>query len=515
MSWLLHRLIPVPAAEVEAYHQGYLLVAACFLTGLFSVTYAVMDAFAGYWVGTALMAGVGTAFFVLPPLLRRTGSVRLVAHLFLLTGTVTVVVNAQFAGGVEVLPWLAVVPVAGVLLTGRRAGMVWTALAVGLAALFVALEAGGYQYRVSASPAQNPIWVASVRMGLPLIVFLLARIFHQERERALARLNARNDALESALDDLEQTQAQLVQAEKLASLGQLTAGIAHEIKNPLNFILNFSALSVDRVDDLATALQASDNDAAREVLADLRANARRVHEHGARADGIVQAMLAHARQDPGPRERLDLNVLVAERVALAFPPARGEGTPDVVVEARYDGAVGMIEGAREGLGRALQNLLENARHAALSAPSPPEAPVTPRVWVKTTRRDGGVEVRVRDNGSGIPVSLQARIFEPFFTTKPPGEGTGLGLSLAHDIVCHRHGGTLGVESAVGRGAVFVVTMPDAEGSARREGAGSAGAQTEGGRGDAEASGPPQDRTVKERRSSERAWGGAGAMRHDR
>lgn len=462
MSSLFERLIPPgPGDDVEAFHQGTLFVVASVLTGLFAAGYAGLHAYVGFSVGAATLAVVTVAFFALPPLFRRTGSVAVVAHLFLLVGTAAIVIATYFSGGREIRPWLVAVPLVAVLLAGKRQGSLWAVAAVVLTALFTGLEQSDYPFPVSLDPGRRPVWEMLVRVGLPLLIFVLALVFQHEKERAFRKLHARNAALEVALRELETTQTQLVQVEKLASLGELTAGIAHELKNPLNFVMNFSALNAERADDLDAVLRTGDGDAAYAILTDIRENARRVHEHGARADGIVRVMTSHARQDRSPRERIELNRLVAEHVALAFPPGRGDGAPEVVVEARYDDAAGGVDVAREEIGRVLLNLLDNARYAACTAPSPPEAPVRPRVWVETARVNGHAEIRVRDNGTGIPPALHARIFEPFFTTKPAGEGTGLGLSLAHDIVRQRHGGTLSVESAVGEGATFVVTLPSA------------------------------------------------------
>ncbi len=459
---LIDRLIPpVSPGDVEAAHRGYLFVLACFLTGLFSSGYAVLDALVGFPIGAATMGAVAVGFFVLPPLFRRTGSVGLVTHLFLVVGSAAVLLSVYYSGEFGILHWLAVVPVVAVLLVGLRAGALWTAGAVVLAAVFEGFGLYAPGHADGLHPVWRPYWEVSLVAGLPPIVFLLTRVFEKEKRRAFQALQARNRALEAALAELGETQARLVQQEKLAGLGQLTAGIAHEIKNPLNFITGFAALNLELSDELRAALADGDTEAAGAVLADLRANAQRIHEHGARADAIVRAMMAHARKESSPRERVDVNALVTEHVALAFP-AMSDGACGVRVETVLDPRAGAVEAAREEIGRVLQNLLANARYAACTAPSPPEAPVAPRVWVETARVDGHVEIRVRDNGVGIPPALQARIFEPFFTTRPTSEGTGLGLSLSHDIVARRHGGTLSVRSDVGEGATFVVALPGAD-----------------------------------------------------
>ena len=463
MHGFLNRLVPFSPGEDDAYHRGYILVAACFLTGLFSVGYALLDAVVGYWVGTVVMGIVAVLFFVLPPVFRHTGSVGLIANLFLLVGTGTVLLNVHFSGGSEILPWLAVVPIAGVLLTGRRAGALWTALAMVLATLYVVLEAKGIHNPAGATMESNPVWVGLIRVGLPLIVYLLARVFQDERVRALGMLQARHAALELAMRDLKEAQTQLVRHEKLVSLGQVAAGIAHEIKNPLNFVTNFSSLTIELAGELRHALRTGDHLAAGELIDEVEANAGRIHAHGERADAIVRSMLAHARTERGAREPTDLNAIVAAQVAaVACKRSLRPLDARVTIETRYAPDAGTVDVAPEEIERALHNLLDNAVYAARS--SPPEPGEAPRVRVETAREGSLSVVRIRDNGPGIPADLHDRVFEPFFTTKPRGEGIGLGLSLSYEIVHARHGGTLSVEAGGARGATFVMALPTASGA---------------------------------------------------
>ncbi|MEM7789655.1 MAG: ATP-binding protein [Bacteroidota bacterium] len=268
-----------------------------------------------------------------------------------------------------------------------------------------------------------------------------------------ARVERRTAELEASLAELRATQARLVQQEKMASLGQLTAGIAHEIKNPLNFVTNFADLSTELVDDLATE---ADPDERAALLADLRQNAEKIAEHGRRADAIVRGMMAHARTAGGDLETVDLDALVAEYAALAYHGMRARH-PEAVVAFEQDlGGVGAVEAIPGDLGRVVINLLDNAFDAVRNHSG--------RVVVSTCRANGRAEIRVEDDGPGIPEADRERIFEPFFTTKPTGEGTGLGLSLAYDIVAQGHGGTLTVESPASEadaasGTAFVVSLP--------------------------------------------------------
>ena len=292
------------------------------------------------------------------------------------------------------------------------------------------------------------------------------------QETALARmrteeLGAANAELSGALAELRAAQSRLVQAEKLASLGRLSAGLAHEIQNPLNFVANFADLNAELAGDLLTVLHQSraggvapDLD---EVEADLKAivdNARRVRDHARRADNIVRGLMGHVRDVGGERRPTDLHELMEQAVSTTL--ARS----DVQLERAYASALAPVDVVPASLQRVFVNLLDNARWAAERHAEATGLP--PTVRLETASVDGGVEIRVVDNGIGIPAADCTRVFEPFFTTKPPGSGTGLGLSLAYDIVTDGHGGTLAAYSRQGKGATFVVTLPH-DGQSRPDG----------------------------------------------
>ncbi|MFB3131272.1 MAG: ATP-binding protein [Rhodothermales bacterium] len=281
-------------------------------------------------------------------------------------------------------------------------------------------------------------------------------------------LRTKNQDLEQALHRLKDTQQQLILKEKMASLGQLTAGIAHEIKNPLNFVNNFAQLSVELADELADELESNKEQTVasvlgevEELLGDLRLNAQKIRDHGQRADSIVQGMLEHSRGHAGERRPLAINGLVDEYVNLAYHGMRARQADfNATLERDYDEAVGTIELAPQEMGRVLLNLLNNAFYAVYERRLAGDGTFEPSVRVSTRALGNTVEIRVEDNGGGIPEAIRDRIFEPFFTTKPTGSGnTGLGLSLSYEIVTQGHGGTLSVESEEGQGATFVVTLP--------------------------------------------------------
>ncbi|GAB5533937.1 MAG: sensor histidine kinase [Rubricoccaceae bacterium] len=284
-------------------------------------------------------------------------------------------------------------------------------------------------------------------------------------EEANAKLAAANERLETSLADLQSTQDQLVQAEKLASLGQLTAGIAHEIKNPLNFVNNFADLSVELAEELEEELREHPDQPVAErldellpLLADLKENARRIHEHGHRADRIVRAMLLHSRGGSDEKARVRLNAFVEEYANLAYHGAKAndaEFQVELVRDLHED--TGEADVVPQEMGRVLINLLTNAFYAVQKRAGEPD--YTPTVTVRTRSLGDQVTIEIEDNGTGISEEVRRRIFEPFFTTKPTGEGTGLGLSLAHDIIAGVHSGELEVASELGTGTTFRITIP--------------------------------------------------------
>ncbi|HME23042.1 MAG TPA: GAF domain-containing protein [Acetobacteraceae bacterium] len=289
-----------------------------------------------------------------------------------------------------------------------------------------------------------------------------------ERKRSEVEIRAARDAAESAYRDLKAAQANLIQAEKMASLGQLTAGIAHEIKNPLNFVNNFAILSVELLGELketaAPALAALD-DAKRaevdEVVGILTSNLEKITEHGRRADGIVRSMLEHSRGGSGERRRVDLNTLVEEALNLAYHGARAQDQSfNITLQREFGAGIAPIELVPQDVTRVLLNLFSNGFYAATRrARSETASDYEPTLKVTTRELGDAVEIRVRDNGIGIPAEVRDKLFQPFFTTKPTGEGTGLGLSISYDIVTQQHGGTITVESEPGAYTEFTITIP--------------------------------------------------------
>ena len=282
------------------------------------------------------------------------------------------------------------------------------------------------------------------------------------QETLEAKVTDRTRELSQSLEELRNAQDRLLQTEKLASLGQLTAGIAHEIKNPLNFVNNFAELSVDLLAELRAAMEQAGLDPAlraelEELCAMLSDNLAKVTAHGKRADSIVRNMLAHSREGGGERRRVDVNALLEETLGLAWHGARAEHPGfNVTIEKRLDANVGELDLFPQEFARVLLNLFGNAFHAVQQKHTPG---FQAHVLVATHATPASVAVTIRDNGTGIPEAVRSHIFEPFFTTKPPGQGTGLGLSLSHDIVVQQHGGQIAVATEPGAWTEFTITLP--------------------------------------------------------
>ncbi|MVT49629.1 HAMP domain-containing protein [Bradyrhizobium yuanmingense] len=286
-----------------------------------------------------------------------------------------------------------------------------------------------------------------------------------ENTRLLKQLRERTTELSQSLDNLRTAQDRLIQTEKLASLGQLTAGIAHEIKNPLNFVNNFSAVSTELIDELneilqSAALDGKTKEEVDELTGMLRANLDKVVQHGKRADSIVRNMLLHSRQGSGEHRAVDINAVVEESLNLAYHGARAERPAfNVTLQRDFDPAAGMIDVYPQEITRVLLNLISNGFYAATKRKESEGDAFEPTLRAATKNLGDRVEIRIRDNGTGIPAEVKEKMFNPFFTTKPAGEGTGLGLSMSHDIVVKQHGGTIDVDTTQGVFTEFIITLP--------------------------------------------------------
>jgi len=290
--------------------------------------------------------------------------------------------------------------------------------------------------------------------GLGILLLIASILYRNNRQKQKA-----NKILEATLTNLRATQSQLIQSEKMASLGELTAGIAHEIQNPLNFVNNFSEINTELVDELQQELKAGKTEEAISISNDIKENEEKINHHGKRADAIVKGMLQHSRSSSGVKEPTDINVLADEYLRLAYHGLRAKDKSfNATTKTDFDETIGNINILPQDIGRVILNLITNAFYTVSEKSKQAGDGYEPTVSVSTKRSNDKAEIRVQDNGNGIPQKLLDKIFQPFFTTKPTGQGTGLGLSLSYDIV-KAHGGELKVETKEGEGTAFVILLP--------------------------------------------------------
>ena len=346
------------------------------------------------------------------------------------------------------------------------------------------LPPGKYTFKVAAK-GYNNIWSEPAEFSftiLPpwwktnwayLLYFLLisgliygfvqyrSRWLKRENRLLEERVNHRTAQLKKTIEELETTQSQLIQSEKMASLGELTAGIAHEIQNPMNFINNFSEVSHELLDEMMEEIDKGDMEEAREISNDIKQNLEKISHHGHRASSIVRGMLEHSRNSSGQKEEIAINVLADEYLRLAYHGLRAKDKSfNAKFETDFDESIGKIEIIPQDMGRVMLNLINNAFYAVTDrADKEKDESYQPTVKVTTKKLKDQVRITVEDNGSGIPQEIKDKIFQPFFTTKPSGKGTGLGLSLTYDIITQGHGGALELDSEVGKGTVFTIFLP--------------------------------------------------------
>ena len=283
-----------------------------------------------------------------------------------------------------------------------------------------------------------------------IIAFILLRTNRQKQKT--------NKVLENTLSNLRSTQAQLIQSEKMASLGELTAGIAHEIQNPLNFVNNFSEVNDELLKELNAEADKGNLEEVKAIAKDVTFNSEKINHHGKRADAIVKGMLQHSRLSTGQKEPTDINALTDEYLRLAYHGLRAKDKSfNAITKTDFDNSVGKINIVPQEIGRVILNLINNAFYAVDEKKKQVGDGYEPTVSVSTKKNNGRIEIKVSDNGNGIPQKVLDKIFQPFFTTKPTGQGTGLGLSLSYDIV-KAHGGELKVETKEGKGSVFIIFL---------------------------------------------------------
>ncbi len=294
-----------------------------------------------------------------------------------------------------------------------------------------------------------------------------SRTLEQKVDERTLELKQKHDELDAAFQNLKAAQVQLVQSEKMASLGQLTAGIAHEIKNPLNFVNNFSELSVEltqemleELDKLSDRLDEKDMEYFTGIITDLQGNVKKINDHGKRADSIIRGMLLHSRGKSGDRQPTDLNTMLAEYVNLGYHGMRAtDNSFNIKIESSYDLEAGLIDVVPQEISRVFLNMINNAFYSTAQKKKELTDSYFPLLNVSTKNLGDTLEIRIRDNGKGMPASVAEKVFNPFFTTKPAGSGTGLGLSISYDIVVQQHRGQIVVDTMEGEFAEFIITLP--------------------------------------------------------
>ena len=320
------------------------------------------------------------------------------------------------------------------------------------------------------------------RNKLTVYVFITALLFfliiaaiqwrnNKHRKKANILLQEQKDKAENTLTELKATQSQLIQSEKMASLGELTAGIAHEIQNPLNFVNNFSEINTELIEEMKTEMRAGNNEEAIAIADDIKANEEKINHHGKRADAIVKGMLQHSGSGSGVKEPTDINKLTDEYLRLSYHGLRAKDKSfNATIKTDFDNSIGNINIIPQDIGRVILNLLTNAFYAVqqkqkevasteMTSFEKMSSLYEPTVTVTTKKENEKIVISVTDNGKGIPQKTVDKIFQPFFTTKPTGQGTGLGLSMSYDIVTKGHGGEIKVETEENNGSVFTITLP--------------------------------------------------------
>ncbi|KAF0132055.1 MAG: integral membrane sensor signal transduction histidine kinase [Bacteroidetes bacterium] len=378
------------------------------------------------------------------------------AHLFLSQHAVSFLIQAYFQGGLMAPAPAAffLLPAVAMLILGKKPAVWWVIISVMMTTIFLIYESAIGPLQIGYDQEKQRMFFFSSLVGTNVTIFFILLVYENSKNRALESVQKKNA-------DLIATQSQLIQSEKMASLGELTAGIAHEIQNPLNFVNNFSEVNMELISELKEELDAGNLEDIKAIANDIAINEEKILHHGKRADAIVKGMLQHSRTNNGQKELTDINVLCDEYLRLAFHGIRAKDNSfNADFKTEFDAFLPEINTIPQDIGRVLLNLINNAFYAvAEKKRSMAELDnYEPTVTISTKNLIESIEISVKDNGNGIPEEIMNKIFQPFFTTKPTGQGTGLGLSLAYDIV-KAHGGELIVETEQGKGSVFIIQIP--------------------------------------------------------
>lgn len=432
-----------------------MLVSFNLLTALFSLFYVLVSAYIGFLPGIYIMLLNFSIYWVNLFFIKQGLSFRAAANIYLFNSLFIAIYGCTwFSGGLysPVIPWFVLVPVTSLLLLGAgKNTFIWLAFASACVLSFLlVIQVFNIHLAKNYMDEWTNFFFYCCFGGLVLILFIITMVFENIKNKALVETSAKNKELQQAVLKLKTAHEQLVQQEKLASLGQITAGIAHEIKNPLNFVTNFSELSMELLQELQ---EETDEAIKEQIFTDLISNLNKIKHHGNKADFTVKSMLQHSRMASSEMEVTDLNKICHEYMNLAFHGIRVSYRDfNSTISKQLDPNLPVIHCIPQDLSRVILNLLNNAMYAVKDKHS--DAAVSIRTYFDAKQ----VYIEVKDNGMGMNEETQRKLFEPFYTTKPTGQGTGLGLSISFDIV-KTHGGTIEVSSALDEGSVFTVALP--------------------------------------------------------
>ena len=445
----------------EKYRSARILAIVLLVTTVFNLLGVFSSMAIDYTYSGYILFVSGILTLILAFAFRYGLSFILTTYTFLIVGFVQIFLQAWWGGGLESPSTAALflIPAIAMLLVERKFAAVWLVISI-VAVFFLYYYEKTYgQLPELYDVSKRANYLLNGIVGMMVCIFTIILTITREK-------NLYHDILVNINEELKISQNRLILSEKLASLGELTAGIAHEIQNPLNFVTNFSELSIDLMKDINEEVgkETIDKDYLNELIVDLTANQEKINQHGKRASSIVKGMLEHSRSGTGAKQMTNINGIIKEFLPLSF---HGKRAKDINFNADFrmdlDKTLPQINVVPQEIGRVLVNLFNNAFYTVHQRASDYKGfyadTYSPFVFVTTKHNGNTIEIRVKDNGYGIPEAIKSKIFQPFFTTKPSGEGTGLGLSLAYDIITKGHGGTLEVESEDGVGSEFIILLP--------------------------------------------------------
>jgi len=455
---LINYFIPAKTRNSnQNIRSSRILIVVLLLTGLFDLI-SIPNAFQLHSNRLHYLLLInGLLSFAVAFLFKKGVSEKHCTHIFIGQHAISFCLQSWDGGGLESPSTAALflLPATTMLIIGKKGASFWFLFAIATMSFFY-----WYETQFGAPPVQYDIsrhtyFLFVSLIGTTAAIFIILLVYENEKNTAIANLQKQHD-------DLVITQAKLIQSEKMASLGELTAGIAHEIQNPLNFVNNFSELIVELTQEIKDEMDKPQPDKLiiNELVTDLIQNQEKILHHGKRASGIVKGMLEHSRTSTGKHELTDINALVGEFLHLAYHGLRAKDNSfNATLITEFDPKLQPVQVIPQDMGRVFLNLINNAFYAVQKKRLVSTGTYEPTVWVSTKRISNTIQISIRDNGTGIPEHVKTKIFQPFFTTKPTGEGTGLGLSLSYDIVTVAHNGRIDLESTLGEGTEFMVNLP--------------------------------------------------------